>query len=136
MNPLQRRTSPFETPISEEKENQNQKAAKNSAFDTLESDFKEKPQTVEPKIAKPVPAATYFEEEEEEYIPVAPQKKKNVQPQRVYVQPQMVNREKYTSTMDQKLRRQIKLACVYRGIQFSDYIEQACREKLEREGVK
>lgn len=44
------------------------------------------------------------------------------------------NREKYTATMDKMLRRRVKVACAQDGIQVSTFIEQACLEKLEREG--
>lgn len=53
-----------------------------------------------------------------------------------YYQPEDVNREKYTSTMDIALRRQIKIACATRGIMFAKFVEDACREKLAREGVR
>ena len=42
--------------------------------------------------------------------------------------------QKYTSTMDITLRRQIKIACATRGIMFAKFVEDACREKLQREG--
>ncbi len=51
-----------------------------------------------------------------------------------YYEPIDVNREKYTSTMDVTLRRQIKIACATRGIMFAKFVEDACREKLQREG--
>ena len=51
-----------------------------------------------------------------------------------YYQQDDVNREKYTSTMDITLRRQIKIACATRGIMFAKFVEDACREKLQREG--
>ena len=44
------------------------------------------------------------------------------------------NREKYTATMETSLRRRIKVASAMSGIQVSTFIEQACLEKLEREG--
>lgn len=44
------------------------------------------------------------------------------------------NREKYTATMEKTLRRRVKIACAEEGIQFSAFIEEACLEKLEREG--
>lgn len=53
-----------------------------------------------------------------------------------YYQVDEVNREKYTSTMDIALRRQIKIACATRGIMFAKFVEDACREKLAREGVR
>ena len=36
--------------------------------------------------------------------------------------------------MDPDIRRKIKIACATRGILFAQYIEDACREKLRREG--
>ncbi len=45
------------------------------------------------------------------------------------------NREKYTATMEKTLRTRVKIASVKNGIQFSTFIEQACLEKLEREGM-
>lgn len=44
------------------------------------------------------------------------------------------SREKFTSTMDVNLRRRIKIVCATRGIMFSEFIEEACRDKLRREG--
>lgn len=46
------------------------------------------------------------------------------------------NKEKYTATMDRNLRTQIKIACATKGIMFSQFIEDACREKLQREGAR
>ncbi len=43
-------------------------------------------------------------------------------------------REKYTATMDRALRKKVKIAAVEKGIVFSQYIEEAVIEKLEREG--
>lgn len=43
-------------------------------------------------------------------------------------------REKYTATMDKDLRKRVKIASVEKGIVFSQYIEEALIEKLEREG--
>lgn len=45
------------------------------------------------------------------------------------------NREKYTSTMDSTLRKKIKIACAMKGIMFAQFIEEACIEKLKREGM-
>lgn len=46
------------------------------------------------------------------------------------------NKVKYTATMDQALRTEIKIACATKGIMFSQFIEDACREKLLREGAR
>lgn len=53
-----------------------------------------------------------------------------------YIQIDEEKREKYTSTMDIELRRRIKIVCATRGIMFAQFIEDACREKLAREGIK
>lgn len=45
-------------------------------------------------------------------------------------------RDKYTATMDPTLRKRIKIACAMSGMMFSEFIEEACKEKLSREGVK
>lgn len=46
-----------------------------------------------------------------------------------------VGREKYTATMATGLRRRVKIAAVTQGVQVSSFIEEACKEKLEREGL-
>lgn len=66
-------------------------------------------------------------------IRTAQKQPKQVVRQQYYHQ-EDVNREKYTSTMDITLRRQIKIACATRGIMFAKFVEDACREKLQREG--
>lgn len=45
------------------------------------------------------------------------------------------SREKYTSTMEMNLRKKIKIACAMKGIMFAQFIEEACIEKLKREGM-
>lgn len=53
-----------------------------------------------------------------------------------YIQPMDAPKEKYTATMDVSLRRKIKIYCATNGRMFSEFIEEACREKLLREGIK
>jgi len=73
-------------------------------------------------------------------IPVQPQRVVQ-QPQQVYYQPQQTrvikdnNREKYTATMEKELRIRVKVASARKGIQFSQFIEEAVMEKLRREGL-
>ena len=117
--PIKRR-NPFETPKVEEK---------------VET-------TIEPIIEEEI-----VEEVIEEPVYIAPKPVPTPQPRQQQVQKQVrasqkqqyfvqedVNREKYTSTMDIMLRRQIKIACATRGIMFAKFVEDACREKLAREG--
>lgn len=109
---MQKRTNPFATPLKSEP-------------------VAKKPEIVEEEVLE--------EEFEEEYVPVeqyvAP-KPQRTQPKPVYVAPQSNARDKYTSTMDQNLRRKIRIECAKRGILFKTFVEQACLEKLQREGVK
>ena len=49
---------------------------------------------------------------------------------------QFETREKFTSTMEQSLRRSIKIVCAQRGIMFAQFVEEACREKLKKEGFR
>ncbi|MDD3191208.1 MAG: hypothetical protein PHP41_00485 [Bacilli bacterium] len=44
------------------------------------------------------------------------------------------DRDKYTATMDRDLRKRLKVAAAMKGVQVSTFIEEACAEKLEREG--
>lgn len=53
-----------------------------------------------------------------------------------YVAVEEVVRDKFTSTMDRTLRRNIKIVCAQRGIMFAQFVEEACREKLAKEGIK
>ena len=63
---------------------------------------------------------------------------RKVAQQPVYYQPQNVvkeaNRDKYTATMDKDIRIRVKIAAAKKGIQFSQYIEEAVLEKMGREG--
>ena len=86
---------------------------------------------IEEKVAqKPVYREPIYEEEE---VYVAPKQERVVKRQ-TYSQPKKVEKEKFTSVMDPDIRRKIKIACATRGILFAQYIEDACREKLRREG--
>ena len=44
------------------------------------------------------------------------------------------DRVKYTATMEKDLRIAVKIAATKKNLQFSQYIEEAVREKMEREG--
>lgn len=81
-------------------------------------------QVVEEPVAKEVVKEIVNE------VKVAPQVRQKVK----VVEVEDANREKYTATMDKKLRKRIKLAAIEDGVQVSTFIEQACLEKLNREG--
>ena len=103
MNPLQKRTNPFATQISQPQQKK--------------------------EVIMPI------EEEEEYYEPVREVVKPKPQPKPKYDVVEEADRVKYTSTMDRRLRREIKIICAQRGLLFASFIEEACREKLRREGV-
>ena len=72
------------------------------------------------------------DDEYQEIIQVQPKKPAKKQVVEVQVDN---NRDKYTSTMDRNVRRAIKILCAQRGILFASFVEDACREKLRKEGA-
>ena len=108
MNPIQKRNNPFDKKIKPEPEKPVEEAIENENEEEIEEIYVEQP--------------------------VQPVKKVVQQPKKVAVEQEFDNdRVKYTSTMDKKLRRQIKIVCAERGLLFAAFIEEACREKLRRE---
>lgn len=126
-----KRTNPFEKPITPVKEEKIEPVVE-----------------VKPEIEEPVEEFVQQEEEIEEYVEPTPvvrkptpkpvakstpkQSRSGSRNTTVYVESE--NRLKYTATMDRDLRRRIKIVCATREIMFSQFIEQACIEKLNREG--
>ena len=116
--PLKRR-NPFDVPKIEEPIVKQEEVVEDEPIEMVQPIYEEEKVVVKPQT-QPKPQPKY---------------QKVVQRQQYY-QPEDVNREKYTSTMDVMLRRQIKIACATRGIMFAKFVEDACREKLAREGVR
>ena len=107
MNPLQKRNNPFSTPA-----------------------------TAKPRVAEPIIEEIEEIEQFEEEIAVSQPKPAPRTVKKVVVEQDLEkDRVKYTSTMDRKLRRAIKIICAERGLLFASFVEEACREKLRREGV-
>ena len=123
--PIKRR-NPFETPKVEER------VQEPVIVEETIQEVEEEPVYVEPKpvYVEPKPVVTHQPRQQPVQKPVRASNK-----QQYYVT-EDANREKYTSTMDITLRRQIKIACATRGIMFAKFVEDACREKLAREGVR
>ena len=111
-----KRRNPFDVPKIEEKE-----PVVENVVEEIEEDnsYVEEPVIVKP-VSKPTPV----------------QRQPKVVQRQQYYQQDDLNREKYTSTMDVTLRRQIKIVCATRGVMFAKFVEDACREKLAREGVR
>ena len=119
--PIKRR-NPFETPKVEERV---EKVIEPVVEEEIVEEIVQEPVYVAPK-----PVQVQQPRQQQVQKPV-----RQSQKQQYYVQ-EDANREKYTSTMDIALRRQIKIACATRGIMFAKFVEDACREKLAREGVR
>ena len=122
---MQKRSNPF--------------AKRPNPFEEVVETPQEQPVVVEEPVVE-----EFKEEEPEIYVPQTPTPAPKQQPrvqQTVqsnrytgYNAPKVENnRVKYTSTMDQDLRREIKFACVTKGIMFAQFVEEACMEKLRRE---
>ncbi|MBR3832260.1 MAG: hypothetical protein IKJ72_01340 [Mycoplasmataceae bacterium] len=94
----------------------------------------EKPLYEEIEYEEPVkPVQTY--NYQPQYQQTAPRQTRK-QPKQQYIQPVEAAKDKYTATMEVSLRRKIKIYCATNGKMFSEFIEDACREKLLREGIK
>ena len=72
---------------------------------------------------------------EEDYEPIVQVQTRKPAKKVVVEAPIDNNRDKYTSTMDRQVRRAIKILCAQRGILFANFVEDACREKLRKEGA-
>lgn len=100
--------------------------------------FKKRSNPMENEIQKTIEKTTVAPEKIEQDPPFFTQKVENPEPKPVKaVKPAKGSgeiREKYTATMNVNLRRRLKIAAATYGLQISDYIEEACREKLDREG--
>lgn len=118
MNQLGKRRNPFENPIKPQEEEQEKVDVKEEIVEEEQEQPQNEPEEVVVEPVKPViktvkPASNRkFQVVDEE------------------------SRDKYTATMETQLRRRIKIVCATRGIMFSEFIEEACKEKLRREGER
>lgn len=126
--PIKRR-DPFarplkqEAPVKEEKNNQQE--------EFIEEEVVEEEEIVEVPVQQPV-VRPVVQKQAPKQSPKTSRQGGRVS----YIQETEVNRQKYTATMDVQLRRKIKIVCATRGIMFSEFIEMACLEKLNREGER
>lgn len=118
MNPLQKRNNPFAKQINQNQQKNEYVEQKNETIEPIEEFFEEKEEVVEVYRPQPQPKVVHRQAPKPKYEPEFDN-----------------NRVKYTSTMDKNLRRDIKIICAQRGLLFAAFIEDACREKLRREGV-
>ena len=118
MNQLQKRTNPFAKQINPNQPKKEVLEPQIEEIEEIEDYFEEPTPVVEVKKPQPAPKQSQRVVQRQVYEPVVDN-----------------NRVKYTSTMDKNLRREIKIICAQRGLLFASFIEDACREKLRREGV-
>ena len=126
-----KRTNPFEKPITGTKEQKSEPVVevKEEIVET-DTEIEEQDEEIEeyveptPVIKRPAP--------KQAPKPAPKQSRSSGRSTVVYVESE--ERLKYTATMDRELRRRIKVVCAQRDIMFSQFIEQACIEKLNREG--
>lgn len=114
-----KRTNPFDRPLTTEIE----------TAEVAQPTYVEKV-TEEPIYAEPTPSYVYQQPTPQ------PQRQPRHQTKTQYIQQQDAPKDKYTATMDVALRRKVKIYCATNGKMFSEFIEDACREKLYREGIK
>ena len=144
---LQKRRNPFEKPISTAVKEEPVVEIKEDVEKTesINEEFVQSP-VVEEQIqhfAQQQPVQPQYQPEPQ-YYEQKPQIKQQSHQQRVvsretktyYANQQLETREKFTSTMEQSLRRSIKIVCAQRGIMFAQFVEEACREKLKKEGFR
>lgn len=123
---MKRRSNPFDKPINDE-------ATKFSVDETQENE-KLVEQVAEPVYNEPVQPYQYQQQPVKQVR--RQQKNQYIQPKNQYIQQMDQPKDKYTATMDTILRRNIKIYCAQNGMMFSEFVEEACREKLAREGIK
>lgn len=119
---VKKRVNPFDRPIAVEQEEEK----------VVEEVVAQPTPQIQPQPVQQVPQETYYYQQPVQQAPKTT--RKQAKPQYI---PQMdAPKEKYTATMDVTLRRSIKIFCATNGKMFSEFIEDACREKLSREGGK
>ena len=142
--PFKKRNSAFDaTPSKEESiasstPNESAKVETKSPFSSTKSKsiFAEeeisevKPVVEEPKVEKTV---VVEEKKIEKTQPVQQTVAKQPVKKAAIKEEDDPNREKYTATMEKTLRKKVKIAAIEMGLQVSSFIEEACKEKLERE---
>lgn len=128
-----KRTNPFETPIKAPKEEKIEKPEEVTE-EVVEPEVEvEQPEEIIEEVVEPTPVVR---RPAPKPAPKTSPKQPKTSTRTTYVYEDSDNRQKYTATMDIKLRRRIKVVCAQRDIMFSQFIEMACIEKLEREGER
>ncbi|MBO5947301.1 hypothetical protein J6Q66_00520 [bacterium] len=144
-NQLTKRRNPFEKPLQQPQEESNVEVIEEKSNEIIsegeEIVFETPIQKSEP-VYSPQPQPQYqqqpqyYEPKNTQRVRNSSQNVVNRETKQYYNVSNEVSRDKFTSTMETSLRRSIKIVCAQRGIMFAQFVEDACREKLRREGVK
>lgn len=131
---ITKRKNPFATPIRSESEQETKETVVEKQIEVEQTTEIKNETVVEHNTVEEVAVESY-----EEPVISKPVAKPQGRPTRQTARGRAVeldddNREKFTSTMEITLRRRIKIVCAKRGIMFSAFVEEACKEKLKREG--
>ena len=140
-NQLTKRRNPFEKPIQQPQEdvqiNKLEQNIQNEVIEEEEVMFESPIQTNEPVFSTRNQQQTqYYEQKPTQRVKNSTNNVVTRDTKQYYNVSNEVSRDKFTSTMETNLRRSIKIVCAQRGIMFAQFVEDACREKLRREGVK
>lgn len=126
-----KRTNPFEKPITAQKEEKVEPVVEiKEEIVEQEVDLEEQ----EEEISEYIEPTPVIKKSTPKPAPKQAPKSSRTNTRNVYVYDDTEERMKYTATMSKELRRRIKVLCAQRDIMFSQFIEQACIEKLNREG--
>ena len=126
-----KRTNPFEKPITAQKEEKVEPVVEiKEEIVEQEVDLEEQ----EEEISEYIEPTPVIKKSTPKPAPKQAPKSSRTNTRNVYVYDDTEERMKYTATMSKELRRRIKVVCAQRDIMFSQFIEQACIEKLNREG--
>lgn len=146
---LTKRRNPFEKPIQTDTEETNEDS-KQQKESTHVAEVEEVLLENEPQTIQQANNINYVSQQQPQYqqptqyydVKPAPKVRNNAQKvvtrdtRQYYAATNEISRDKFTSTMETNLRRSIKIVCAQRGIMFAQFVEEACREKLQREGIR
>lgn len=148
-NQLTKRRNPFEKPLQPVQDEAKEEVVNQNIIETIEEKedvmFENNTQPLiqrredvytQQNQVQYAPQPQYYEQKPVQRAKPSNQKVVSRATKQYYAASTEVSRDKFTSTMETSLRRSIKIVCAERGIMFAQFVEDACREKLQREGIR
>lgn len=148
-NQLTKRRNPFEKPLQPVQDEVKEEVVNQNIIETIEEKedvmFENNTQPLiqrredvytQQNQVQYAPQPQYYEQKVVQRTKPSNQKVVSRATKQYYAASNEVSRDKFTSTMETSLRRSIKIVCAERGIMFAQFVEDACREKLQREGIR